>query len=125
MGNFADMTSVVKVQKAATLTGHSSSVYTLATSGVASFFSGSGDKVVAEWDTKNPGEGILLAKIPEIVYSLFTDTINDRLLVGQASGGVHVISLSERKEVRLLQNHTSSIFHIGVSAKHNLLFTLA
>jgi len=115
----------VSVKKVATLTGHSSSIYALSASGPNTFFSGSGDKIVAEWDLQNPGEGVLLAKIPEIVYSLFTDLKNDRLLVGQAHGGIHVISLSERNELRLLQNHSAPIFHIGSSPKHNLLFSLA
>jgi WD repeat-containing protein 61 len=56
---------------------------------------------------------------------LYTDFENDRLLVGQALGGIHVISLSERNEIRLLQYHTAPIFHIGVSNKHKLLFSLS
>src|SRR5690348_14326753 len=106
------MISKVNVKKITTLTGHTSSVYALATAGDTTIFSGSGDKIVAEWDLKNPGEGKMLARIPEIIYSLFTDFENDRLLVGQSAGGIHVISLSQRNESRLLQYHQSAVFHI-------------
>ncbi len=113
-----------QISKIATLTGHAGSVYALDTSGPASFFSGSGDKVVAEWNLLEPGEGKLIAKIPEIVYSLFTDFNNNRLLIGQAAGGIHVVSLADRTEIRLLQYHSAPVFHIGVSHKHHLLFSL-
>ena len=119
------MNSKVSVQKFVTLTGHSSSIYALSTSRDYSFFSAGSDKVVAEWDLKNPGEGVMLARIPEIVYSLYTDFENDRLLVGQATGGIHIISLSGRSEERLLQYHTTPIFHIGFSNKHRLFFSLS
>jgi WD40 repeat protein len=125
LGTFTAMDYRVIIQKTAALTGHSGSVYALAVSGASSFFSGSGDKIVAEWDLNNPGEGRLMAKIPEIIYSLFTDLENDRLLVGQATGGIHVISLSERNEIRLLQYHTAPVFHLDISKEHNLLFSLA
>ena len=124
MGIFATMSHAVVVRKISSLTGHTGAVYALSSGGTSAFFSGSGDKVVAEWDFKNTGEGALLARTPEIIYSLFTDFKNERLLVGQAAGGIHVISLKDRIETRLLQYHESPVFHIGNSAKHNLLFTL-
>ncbi len=113
-----------QVLKIATLSGHSGSVYTLDATLSSSIFSGSGDKIVAEWDLLHPGEGKLLARIPEIVYSLFNDIKHNRLLVGQAAGGIHVINLADRSETRLLQYHSAPVFHIGTSNKHQLLFSL-
>ncbi len=119
------MNSTLTVRKTATLTGHTGSVYTLAPAGSVSFYSGSGDRVVAEWDPAVSQEGILIARIPEIVYSLYPDTSNDRLLIGQAAGAIHVINLSLKTETRLLQYHTQPIFHICGSVKHDLLFSLS
>ena len=124
-GIFTVMNSVLTVRKIVTLSGHSSAVYTLAPAGEDSFYSGSGDKIVAEWRPAFSEEGVLVARIPDIVYSLFPDPENDRLLVGQATGAIHVINLSLKTETRQLKYHTQPIFHICSSVSHDLLFSLS
>ena len=119
------MNSVLTIRKVAALTGHSGAVYALAAAESDSFYSGSGDHVVAEWNPQKSEEGILIARIPDVVYSLFPDPENDRLLVGQATGAIHVINLSLKSETRQLKYHTQPIFHICQSVSHDLLFTLS
>jgi WD40 repeat protein len=110
--------------RAAVLSGHSGSVYALACSGVNTCFSGGGDRVVAEWDLEHPDEGTLMAKVNDIVYSILPLS-NQKMLVGQASGGIHVIDLATRKEERLLQYHKSGVFSLCYSDIHKLIVSLS
>ena len=120
------MINQLKIAKIASLTGHTGSVYSLEeTTGANTFFSGSGDKVVAKWDVENPGDGTLLARSSDIIYSLKCDQERGILLVGQSSGGIHVVNLESRTEERLLQYHTAAVFDLAFAIKHGLLFSLS
>jgi len=126
LGTFAEMIPEVKITKIASLKGHSGSVYALEESLSSNeFFSGSGDKVVARWDSILPGDGQLIVKTNETIYSLCIDTDRNYLLVGQAAGGVHVLNLENNIEERLLQNHQAPVFDITFSKKNKLIFTLS
>lgn len=120
------MLKEIEISKKATFTGHTSSVYALEQSGQQnSFFSGSGDKIVAQWNIDAANDGDLVVRSTDIIYSLCVDLKRDILLVGQASGGIHVINLASRAEERLLQYHQAAVFALAFSFKHNLLFSLS
>lgn len=105
------------------LSGHSGSVYALACDNHNRCFSGGGDRIVAEWDLDKPDDGVVMAKVHDIVYSILP-LPNHRMLVGQASGGIHVINLETRQEERLLQYHKSGIFNMGYSPVNGLVISL-
>ena len=106
-------------------TGHQGSIYALVKGQDAGiFYSGAGDKIVAQWDLHQPGDGTLIAKTTDSIYCMHFLPEQNRLLIGQGSGGVHIIDLSENKEERLLKLHDQAAFSILQSTKHNLLFTL-
>jgi WD40 repeat protein len=100
-------------------------VYALAASGSGGFYSGSGDRVVAAWNLSGNGDGSLLVNAPEIVYALLPVPGENKLLVGQAAGGIHVIGLDDRKEERLLKYHDAAVFHLDVAPMHGLYFSFA
>ena len=107
------------------LTGHSGAVYALESSLEENkFFSGSSDRIVAEWDLTTSDNGQLLAQIPEIIYSLKLIPQKKILLVGQSTGGIHIIDLLIRKETRLLKYHNNAVFDLNFSVVHSLLFSL-
>lgn len=110
--------------RAAVLSGHSGSVYALACEGANRCFSGGGDRLIAEWNLDSPEEGVVLAKVNDIVYSILP-LHNQRMLVGQASGGIHVINLETRHEERLLQYHRSGVFGLGYAAASGLVVSLS
>lgn len=106
-------------------TGHQGSIYALAQSQDSNtFYSGAGDKIVAQWDLNQPGDGNLIAKATDSIYCLQLLSAQNRLLIGQGSGGVHVVHLEANKEERLLKLHDQAVFCIAQSDKHGLLFTL-
>ena len=93
--------------------GHQGSVYSLASDPVTNcFFSGAGDRIVARWSPENPGDGELVARSTEAVYSLCFLDQSRQLLIGQASGGVHVVNIHNGVEERLLHLHEAPVFSI-------------
>jgi WD40 repeat protein len=115
----------MEAKKIAQLTGHAGAVYALESSlEKDKFFSGSSDRFVAEWDLTIADNGQLLAQIPEIIYALKLIPQKKILLVGQSAGGIHIMDLLTRKEVRLLKYHNNAVFDLNFSVEHNLLFSL-
>lgn len=113
-------------EKLIQLSGHNGSVYALENGAEPHlFFSGSGDNLVVQWDLKSLDAGTVLVQASATVYSLRLLAAQNILLVGTATGGVHVVDLLTRKEQRLLQYHTQGIFDIQFSVKHNLLVLAA
>ena len=103
--------------------GHKSGVYALeAKPGTNILWSGSGDQIVAQWNIAEENDGMMLAKSTGIVYALKFIPQQNHLLIGQSSGGVHVINLVTNKEERLLQYHNSPVFHIAHNEQQNLIF---
>ncbi len=108
------------------LKGHTGSVYALEKGMEPNlFFSGSGDHLVVQWNLQTVDAGEVIVKASAIVYSLRLLAAQHILLVGTSTGGVHVIDLNTRKEIRLLQYHQQGIFDIQYSEKNNLLVLAA
>lgn len=117
------MTEMQGFRRKAVFTGHTGSVYALARGSGNSFFSGGGDRIVAEWNLDAPEEGKMIAQTTGIIYSILR--LNRMLLVGQSQGGIHVIDLDKNAEVRLLQYHDSGVFNLHHIPEHDLILSLA
>ena len=103
----------VQVQKVHTLKGHRDSVYTLqGASNNRFFFSGSGDGMVVMWDMAEPGDGQLIAKLPNSVYALHHHAESDLLIAGHNYDGIHVLDWKNKKELGSLQLTAAAIFDI-------------
>ncbi|CAN5510200.1 hypothetical protein BH11BAC2_BH11BAC2_17670 [soil metagenome] len=108
------------------LSGHKGPVYALEQGADPwQIFSAGSDRIVAEWDLRNPAEGKVLVKATDLVYALRYLHEDQKLLIGNGSGGMHIVNLQTRQEERLLQLHQSGIFFIGHHPVHQLIFTLA
>ena len=105
-------------------TGHQGSVYALLKGEDNCFYSGSGDKLVVKWNADMPDEGEVVARSSDAVYGLLLLKEENVLMVGQASGGIHIIDLTERAEKRLLKISHTSIFSLQLSVDGNLIFVL-
>ncbi len=115
----------INIQLSKRFTGHKSGVYALETkSGTDIFWSGSGDRIVAQWNVNETEDGAMLAKSTGIIYALRYIPGNNHLLIGQSSGGIHVINLETNAEERLLQYLTAPVFHISYNPKHSMIFAL-
>ena len=106
----------IEVKKIATLTGHVGSVYTLAKGTVEHLiYSGSGDKIAAQWNLETFQPEKFAARFPAVLYAICHIPEKQLLLAGTTDGGVHVLGLEKNEEIAILKNHTSQIFDIKYS----------
>lgn len=105
-----------------TLTGHTSAVYSLIHAAEAGkFYAGASDGLVSLWDAE-AGESLpFLVKVGKPVFSLCLNEAH--LLIGQNEGGMHVIDLGSRKELRLLKYHERGIFAMERIGTEKLLLS--
>jgi WD40 repeat protein len=106
---------MINVEKSHQFSGHSGSIYSLCNGREGIVYSGSGDGIVAEWNyhTFEPGKG--LAKVEGHIYSLYYNSSNHSLGIGQSLGGVHWIDLESKKEIKYWKSHHQGIFDIQKS----------
>ena len=93
----------ISVSKIADLKGHSGAVYTLEKSESETLiFSGSSDKFVTCWNLEKKEAENFAAQFPHIVYSLKFISEKQILLAGTSSGTLHIIDLTQKKEIKVL-----------------------
>lgn len=116
----------VSIKPVANLEGLEGSVYTLEkTADPSRVLSGSNDRMVVEWNLETMQPEKVVATLPSRAYALkFIDEFN-WLIVGNLVGGLHVIDLHAKKEIRLMQLHTSTIFGLKYDNKTKRLFSLS
>lgn len=109
-----------EVKKIAHLTGHAGAVYSL-TKGIApnTVLSGSGDKMLAQWDLTSVVADKFAVKMPAIVYSALVIQEKNLLLIGTAAGSLHVVDLSNKTEIKYLTLNYGGIFTIVYVASSN------
>jgi len=101
------------VNKLHSFTGHRDSVYTLQQGPRPElFFSGAGDGLVVSWDLRSPGEGELVARLPNSIYGLLHLPDKGLLVAGQNFSGIHLIDYANKKELASLRLTASYIFDI-------------
>lgn len=108
---------MIQVKKTGELTGHSGAVYALEQSCQENdyfFYSGSSDKIVAKWNPDMVCAEDFSAQLPSIVYSLCHLKNENILLAGTSEGKIHLLNLAEKKEIKILQNHTQAVFDIKI-----------
>lgn len=114
----------IHVQRIAHFTGHAQALFALCPSLHANrFYSSGADGMIVEWDTQNPAEGQLIARVNAPVYFLALHPQHLWLLAGTSKGNLHVIDLTSRKEIRNIEAHTHGVYHIHYLHKHQLLLT--
>jgi len=100
-----------KIEKLITLAGHRGSVYALS-EGISTdtFYSSGNDGNIVEWKLNGDGNGKMLAKVSNSVYSMLTIKDAGYLIAGHNYDGIHIIDLKKGKEMRSLNLTSSPIF---------------
>jgi len=122
----AKNTSRTHAKKVAQFDGHTGAIYTLEYATQPHlFYSGSNDNMVVEWNLANPNQNRAIAKLPEKAFALKYIPEKHLLLIGNYTGGIHVIDLIKNKEIKLLQLHHKIIFDIQYLPNKEWFFALA
>jgi WD40 repeat protein len=111
-----------EILKLHTFSGHKDAIYTVQPSALShQFFSAAGDGMVVLWDLKNPGEGELIAKLPNSIYALHHLGQENLLVAGHNYDGVHLLDWQNKKELASLQLTSAAIFDIQSHGKDLLV----
>lgn len=113
----------MKLVKAAQLTGHATGIFCLEPSEAGFVFSGGGDKILARWNLASGAADKFSVNIGSAIYSIKYIPTDQWLFAGQARGGLHLLDLKTRRELRHLQLHRMQIFDIAFLAQKKLLLT--
>ena len=81
-------------------------------------FSGGGDHILAEWDLNSGEPSGVVAQIPGVIFSSLVIKEKNILLLGDNQGGLHVLDLNTRQELRYLKAHSEGVFHINWNSKY-------
>lgn len=101
------------IKKISELIGHSGAVYALEQAiNPESFYSGSSDTVAAKWNLSELSPEKFAVKFTSIVYSLCLLPEKNILLAGTSEGKIHFIDLANKKEIKVLLNHSQPVFDI-------------
>lgn len=117
------MKQPIQVQKYHTYTGHKDCLYTLERIDDQRFVSSGADGMVVLWDLQDLEKGKMIAKVSSSCYALSYDAGHDLLLVGQNFDGIHLIKVSESKELGSLQLNNAAIFDIQLDGEEAFIAT--
>lgn len=103
----------VDVNKIAHLKGHDGAVYSINRGMHGNqFLSAGSDRMVVEWSIEELKPTHVLARTPGVIYCTCLIEEFSILLVGNDQGGIHVIDLEKKAEVRYLLGHSKGVFSL-------------
>lgn len=104
----------------ASFSGHRSAVYALVQGEEpGTFLSAGSEGTVVRWNCSQPEEGEGVAQVPRPVFSLLM--LNNTLLAGSDDGGLRVLDIATRHEVRDLRLHAKGVFAFALTQQHNFV----
>ncbi|MBL0049820.1 MAG: WD40 repeat domain-containing protein [Bacteroidetes bacterium] len=112
---------MIHTLKVGHLAGHTAAIYNLSKGAhPAEIFSCGSDRVLLNWNL-NLGVPQVIATFPMAVYSILYIHSKQLLLAGLADGGISIVDLIQKKEVKILQHHHAPIFDLTYSAVNSCI----
>ncbi|MFK8037803.1 MAG: hypothetical protein AB8B74_05905 [Crocinitomicaceae bacterium] len=112
----------MEITKEAQLTGHSGAIYCLEYYKESLFFSAGFDNLVVVWNAASFEEGVVVAKLKSKAISLLYIKQLNWLVAGQSTGGVHIIDLDSKEEIKLFQGHVGMVYALHYNKNLNELY---
>jgi len=97
------------------LEGHKDAVYALCMArDPGQFFSAGGDGMIVRWNLSHKGDGIVVARMPNAVYSLLYFKDSDIMIAGTRFGNLFALDLQSQKHmaVKNLENDIFNLYYI-------------
>lgn len=114
------------IKKIAHLKGHASGIFALEQGQEPHhIFSGSSDKMLAEWSLEEFAPLKFSVKTGSYVYSICHIPGKKLLLIGLYSGAIHIVDLNEKKETRFFAFHKQPVFDIKYCSGNNSFYALS
>jgi len=117
----------MKLNKTKDLLGHEGAIYALEESfNINKCYSAGFDNMVVEWDLIGDTNPIAIAKLPSKAFSILKIEHLSLLCVGTAQGGVHIIDIKTKAEIKFLLVQSDMIFDLlYLESKHQLMVVSA
>ena len=101
----------ITAQRIARLEGHAGALYAIANGrGNDLLFSAGADRVVAEWSLQAAASQPFAIRTEASVYSLCHLHDQQLLAIGRSDGGLHLIDLAQRQEVKYFTLHSAGLY---------------
>ncbi len=101
----------MQIQRTARIPAHEGAIYTIhPVHHQNRFFTGSGDGTVIQWDTRDLTQAKVVARVKDAVISLHYMGSSAQLIIGTLSGGIHLVDLNEKRELRYFALHKQGVF---------------
>lgn len=114
----------LEVSNASTFERHQAPVYSLSKGRTdRRVFSAGAEGVVAEWDLDELEPAPFRVQVGHSIFSIATVLEKGWLLIGRASGALHVVDLEEKTELRHIELHRQGIFDISYDPMMDRVYT--
>ncbi len=111
--------NVIKVKE---FSSHQAGIYTLNyDSSENKLYSAGADKMVGCWNLKTLDPGTFSVKTQHTIYGVYLSAVNNLLYIFNAVGGIHVIDMYKRKEIKYILAHKHAIFSFAFNEAENIL----
>lgn len=113
----------IQVGKLAELRGHHAPIYSIGEAPEdGRFYSGGGDRTLFEWDWESGSAPRPVAKTPGVIYTSCLLPGKRIVLIGNSLGGIHVIDLQQKREVKYLLAHQDGVFRIRIHPERKVFY---
>jgi WD40 repeat protein len=110
----------MEITKVIELSGHKAGIYAMHKGEEDHLiYASGGDNHLIEWNLYEPDKSKAIANLPSNGYCIVKLIAQNVLLIGSFNGGIHVIDLALKKEIRLLKAHESIVFDLIVIPHNN------
>lgn len=104
--------------------GHAGPLYTIAHADKENFiFSGGSDKTIAKWNLDVSEPENFSIKLQHTIYSILYTKASHQLWIGQSQGGIHVVDLENKKEIKWLQSHSKGVFDLLYNSNNHTVIS--
>lgn len=117
------MSNSLEILKRRMLSGHSGAIYDIVLGDDHLCFTTSADKYTVRWNYLTGEQDSLAIQLNNSGFRVAFNSTYNLLAIGTAKGGIHVIDLSSRKEVRFLTQHQTSIFSLTYNPSTNEFYS--
>lgn len=93
------------------ISGHNGAIYDVVFD-EGFLYTTSADKFVAQWDIHTGKQTNFAVKLDHTAYNVAYSPDSKLLAIGTNNGGIHVVDMQQRKEVRLLTQHKAAVFSL-------------
>lgn len=105
------------------ISGHAGAIYDIVLVDESTCFTTSADKYVVKWKLNEGIQDKFAVKLDFSGYRIALNTARNLLAIGNSRGGIHVVDLSIKQEVRLLSQHQSAVFSLTYCSETNEFYS--